>query len=256
MPSSASTSCRSRAAGSITTVAPIRSASARRYGFGSLTTTNRAPACRTTAAAMQPIGPAPVIRTSSPSTSVDSAVCTALPNGSKIAATSGSTSSACFQTFVTGSTIVSANAPGRCTPTPRLFAHRWRRPARQCRHRPQTTWPSPLTRSPGWKSVTFEPTAAIRPTNSWPTTSGVVTAERAHAFHSQIWTSVPQMPARSTWIATSLMPTSGSGTSSSRRPTSSACLTSARISPAGSPRGSARRAPRAGRRPSPRSAGS
>ena len=28
-------------------------------------------------------------------------------------------------------------------------AHRWRRPARQLRQRPQTTCPSPLTRSPG-----------------------------------------------------------------------------------------------------------
>ena len=32
---------------------------------------------------------------------------------------------------------------------PDRWAHRCRRPARQCRQRPQTTWPSPLTRSPG-----------------------------------------------------------------------------------------------------------
>ena len=38
-------------------------------GFTSVTTTCRAPAWRTTAAAMMPIGPAPVISTSSPSTS-------------------------------------------------------------------------------------------------------------------------------------------------------------------------------------------
>ena len=44
----------------------------------------------TTAAAITPIGPAPVINTSSPSTPKESAVCTALPNGSKMAATSGS----------------------------------------------------------------------------------------------------------------------------------------------------------------------
>ena len=37
---------------------------------------------------MIPIGPAPVINTSSPSTGKDSAVCTALPKGSKIAAIS------------------------------------------------------------------------------------------------------------------------------------------------------------------------
>ena len=65
-------------------------ASSRRYGFTSVMTTCRAPACRATAAAMMPIGPAPVISTSSPSTGNDSAVCTALPNGSKIEATSWS----------------------------------------------------------------------------------------------------------------------------------------------------------------------
>ena len=46
----------------------------------------------------------------------------------------------------------SANAPGRLTPTPLVSAQRWRRPARQLRQRPQTTWPSPLTMSPGKKS--------------------------------------------------------------------------------------------------------
>jgi hypothetical protein len=56
--------------------------------LGSLTTTNRAPAWRTIADAIRPIGPAPVMSTSSPSTGNASAVCTALPNGSKIAATS------------------------------------------------------------------------------------------------------------------------------------------------------------------------
>ena len=47
----------------------------------------------------------------------------------------------------------SANAPGRLTPTPLVSLHRCRRPARQLRQRPQTTWPSPLTMSPGWKSL-------------------------------------------------------------------------------------------------------
>ena len=60
-------------------------------GFTSVMTTWRAPAWRTTAAAMMPMGPAPVISTSSPSTGNESAVCTALPKGSKMAATSWST---------------------------------------------------------------------------------------------------------------------------------------------------------------------
>ena len=76
------------------------------------------------------------------------------------------------QMFVIGRAISSANAPARLTPTPCVWAHRWRRPAMQLRQRPQTTWPSPLTRSPGWKSLTLAPTATISPTNSWPTTSG------------------------------------------------------------------------------------
>ena len=49
-------------------------------------------------------------------------------------------------------TTYSANAPSRPTPRPTMCAHRWRRPARQWRHSPQVTWPSPLTMSPGAKS--------------------------------------------------------------------------------------------------------
>ena len=96
----------------------MRSASARRTGFGSLTTTNRAPACLATAVAMRPIGPAPLTSTSSPSTLNASAVWTAFPNGSKIAATSSSTPGQWLQTFVIGSTTYSANAPSRPTPRP------------------------------------------------------------------------------------------------------------------------------------------
>ena len=56
--------------------------------------------------------------TSSPSTGNWSAVCTALPNGSKIAATSRSTPSWWCQTLVIGSAIYSAKAPARFTPRP------------------------------------------------------------------------------------------------------------------------------------------
>ena len=144
-------------------------------------TTWRAPAWRTTAAAMIPIGPAPVIRTSSPSTGNASAVCTALPNGSKIDATSRSMSGSWCQTLVIGSAMYSANAPVRLTPIPSVCAHRWRRPAMQLRQRPQTRWPSPLTRSPGAKPVTLEPTSTTSPTNSWPITSptGIVFCAQA-----------------------------------------------------------------------------
>jgi SP family arabinose:H+ symporter-like MFS transporter len=69
-------------------VAPILRASSSRKGFMSVITTCRAPAWRTTGIAMMPMGPAPVMSTSSPSTGNESAVWTALPKGSKMAATS------------------------------------------------------------------------------------------------------------------------------------------------------------------------
>ena len=145
---------------------PIFRASSRRYGLTSVITTWRAPACRTTAAAISPIGPAPVISTSSPRTGNCNAECTALPNGSKIAATSRSIEGSWCQTFVIGSAMNSANAPGRFTPIPVASLQRWRRPAMQFRHRPHTTCPSPLTRSPERKSLTFDPTSTTSPTNS------------------------------------------------------------------------------------------
>ena len=104
---------------------------------------------------MQPIGPAPVTTTSSASTGKASAVWTAFPNGSKIAATFSGTPGQWCQMFVIGSDTYSANAPGRCTPSPIECAQRCLRPAMQLRQRPQTTCPSPLTTSPGWKSLTF-----------------------------------------------------------------------------------------------------
>ena len=70
----------------------------------SVTTTCLAPACRTIAAAITPIGPAPVISTSSPTTGHCSAVWVALPSGSKIAPRSGSIASGCSQTLAAGST--------------------------------------------------------------------------------------------------------------------------------------------------------
>ena len=74
-------------------VAPIFLARSRRYSLMSVITTWRAPTCLATAAAIIPIGPAPVIKTSSPTKSNDNAVCTALPKGSKIAAKSSEISS-------------------------------------------------------------------------------------------------------------------------------------------------------------------
>ena len=101
------------------------------------------------------MGPAPVISTSSPSTSKLSAVCTAFPKGSKHARTSSGMCGSAPQTLVIGMQRYSAKAPGRLTPTPCVCGQRCRRPAMQLRQRPQTRCPSPLTRSPGWKPVTL-----------------------------------------------------------------------------------------------------
>lgn len=65
---------------------------------------------------MTPIGPAPVISTSSPTIGHCSAVWVALPKGSKQAPTSGAMASGCTQTLVAGSTMYSANVPSRLTP--------------------------------------------------------------------------------------------------------------------------------------------
>src|SRR5690606_9920674 len=82
---------------------PIRAASSSRYGFTSVTTTYRAPMWRTMAAAITPIGPAPVMRTSSPTTSKARAVWVALPSGSSTAATSSGMWSGSGYTFWAGS---------------------------------------------------------------------------------------------------------------------------------------------------------
>jgi hypothetical protein len=110
-------------------------------------------------------------------------VCTALPKGSKMAATSLSMPGECTQTLLMGRTRYSAKAPARLTPTPLVSAHRCRRPARQLRQRPHTTWPSPLTTCPGRKSATLDPTSTTSPTNSWPITRGTGMVRAAHSSH-------------------------------------------------------------------------
>ena len=101
-------------------------------------------------AAMMPIGPAPVISTSSPITSNSSAQCAALPYGSKNAASSDGIWSGIGQRFDAGIAMYSANAPGRFTPMPTVFGQRCCFPARQLRQTPHTMWPSADTRWPTW----------------------------------------------------------------------------------------------------------
>src|SRR5664280_394744 len=90
---------------------PVFLASSSRASFTSVTTTKRAPTWRATAAAMSPIGPAPVTSTSSPTSGNDSAVCTALPNGSKIAARSGFMSAGCRHTSLAVAAVSADHMP-------------------------------------------------------------------------------------------------------------------------------------------------
>ena len=122
----------------------------------------RAPQCRAMATAMMPMGPAPVMSTSSPTTLNASAVCVALPNGSRMEAISSSMASGSLKTLVAGMVRYSANAPARLTPTPEVLRHRCRRPARQLRQCPQVMWPSPDTRSPVLKPRTSCPIRRFR----------------------------------------------------------------------------------------------
>ena len=105
-------------------VRPSESASASRSSDMSVMTTLRAPWNLATSAAMIPIGPAPVTRTSSASAGNCSAACTALPNGSKIAATSGSMPSGCTHTLPAGIAKYSQKAPSTWYPMPRVLRHR------------------------------------------------------------------------------------------------------------------------------------
>ncbi len=85
-------------------------------------TTWRAPQCRAIETAMMPIGPAPVMSTSSPTRLKARAVWVALPNGSRMEAISSSMAFGSLKTLDAGSVRYSANAPGRLTPTPKSVA--------------------------------------------------------------------------------------------------------------------------------------
>src|SRR5262245_44147434 len=119
-----------------------------------------------------------------------------------------------------GAVTSSASAPSRCTPRATMFVQLAGRPARQESQAPHFGSGSQTTRSPTGMSVTAEPTARIRPTSSWPITTGGVEGWPGGTF--RIWTSEPQIPHASTEITTSSGAGSGSATSrTSSRPSPS-----------------------------------
>lgn len=130
-------------------------------GLTSVTTTKRAPVWRTTAAAMRPMGPAPVISTSSPDTEKPMRYgrhCRTHPDRSDIA----------IDVVVMmpdvghGQSDIFGEGPRddsrRCPASSGTDDDARQRSLRQ---RPQTTWPSPLTISPD--EGMFELTATISP---------------------------------------------------------------------------------------------
>src|SRR6267142_6559847 len=77
---------------------------------------------------------------------------------------------------------------------------------------------SAVTRSPGLTSVTSLPTDSTTPVNSCPGTRGGRMRDAAHASHSMMWRSVPQIANAVTRTRTSLGPTDGIGTVVGWRP--------------------------------------
>ena len=102
---------------------------------------------------MHPIGPAPVIRTSSPTRSNCSAVWVALPERIE-AGEDVQRNRRVDRDGVGGrdAEVLREGPRSRFTPTPLVSLHRCRRPARQFRQTPHTMWPSPSTRSPWLES--------------------------------------------------------------------------------------------------------
>ena len=80
----------------------------------------------------------------------------AFPKGSKIAYISSGMLGLQGHTLEAGITRYSAKAPFLFTPTPLASRQFSLCPSRQLRHFPQVIWPSPDTRSPIWKIITFK----------------------------------------------------------------------------------------------------
>ena len=152
---------------------PCRRASSSRYSLRSVMTTCRAPACRTTAAAMSPIGPAPVTRTSSPRT------------GKRQARSAPRCRTDRRWRPRRGPSR--RDAARRSSPA-RRRGRRTRRPGRsrcsrcsgtaddgrrgRMRHRPHTMWPSTLTTSPTSRCRRRCPSSTTLPAISWPRPPG------------------------------------------------------------------------------------
>ena len=114
--------------------APKLFASSSFAGLTSIAKTKLAPAARATGIAIKPIEPTPVIATLRTLTPAAITVCTALPRGSKIAATSSGIDGSSRQTLYSGIAMYSAKAPSRSTPMILTRSQMCAFPVRQSRH--------------------------------------------------------------------------------------------------------------------------
>ena len=179
---------------------------------------------------MMPIGPAPVISTSSPTRSKDSAVWTALPSGIEDRADlvvdrvgqGHHVEGGQAQVLREGARFVHADAARLGVEVelarPALAAESCRSGALR---------PNSAGRSSGLRRC--GPISTISPANSWPVTRGTGTVRCAQSSQFQMWMSVPQMPVLLMRISTSSGPISGTGRVSIQRPGSGFDLTSAFI---------------------------
>ena len=191
--------------------------------------TFRAPTCSAIAADIMPIGPAPVINTSSPTKSKDNVACTAFPNGSKILPTSLLTDSGNATTFEAGIIRYSANAPSLSTPKFTVSGSRCNLPALAFLLLDPAICPSADTLMPTLRFSTFSPISSISPINSWPTVIGILIVLLAQVSQFQICRSVPQIAVDLIFIKTSWVLIVGFSTSLRVKPMPSISLTNAFI---------------------------
>ena len=158
-----------------------------------------------------PIGPAPITITDMPGVTLPWWMpCRATASGSASAAARGSSPSGIGRTSASPRELVGGEGAvvGR-RPGVSRAAHSDGRPARHASHSPQRIDGPPTTTSPTVHFVTAGPTAAMRPTHSWPSHEPL----RPHPS-STMCRSLPHTPHRSISTSTSSSPTSGTGTSS------------------------------------------
>ena len=180
------------------------------HRFGSLTTTKRAPAWRTTAVAMSPIGPAPgdqhVLAEHRERERRVDRVAERIEDRRHVGVDARPVVPHVGhrQRDVLGERAVAVHAQADRVRA-QVAAAREAVAAQAARRR----GPRRRRRRPGG-IVTFAPASTISPTNSCPTTSGGWMVFAAHASQASMCRSVPQMPVLWTRIRTSLMPISGS----------------------------------------------